>query len=98
MRFGGRKNRPNLSALIAGPPRITPGLFRNLIRHPRSHSPESRGGSSEIRAKVYRRSVAPKPPGDPTRGAMTFGDFVALMAWHDDNHLDQLRRALDAKV
>jgi uncharacterized damage-inducible protein DinB len=29
-----------------------------------------------------------------TRGRMTIGDFVALMAWHDDNHLDQLKRAL----
>jgi hypothetical protein len=29
-----------------------------------------------------------------TRGRMTVEDFVALMAWHDDNHLDQLRRAL----
>jgi hypothetical protein len=28
------------------------------------------------------------------RGRMTFDDFLALMAWHDDNHLDQLRRAL----
>jgi uncharacterized damage-inducible protein DinB len=30
----------------------------------------------------------------PTRGRMTIGDFVTLMAWHDENHLDQLRRAL----
>ncbi len=30
----------------------------------------------------------------PTRGRMTAGDFVTLMAWHDENHLDQLRRAL----
>jgi len=29
-----------------------------------------------------------------TRGRMTIKDFVALMAWHDDNHLDQLKRAL----
>jgi len=29
-----------------------------------------------------------------TRGRMTIRDFVALMAWHDDNHLDQLKRAL----
>jgi uncharacterized damage-inducible protein DinB len=29
-----------------------------------------------------------------TRGRMTVKDFVALMAWHDDNHLDQLKRAL----
>jgi hypothetical protein len=35
----------------------------------------------------------------PRRGRMTVGDFVTDMAWHDDNnHLDQLRRALDGKV
>jgi uncharacterized damage-inducible protein DinB len=32
-----------------------------------------------------------------TRGRMTLRDFVELMAWHDDNHLDQLKRALDGK-
>lgn len=32
-----------------------------------------------------------------TRGRMTVKDFVALMAWHDDNHLDQLKRALDGQ-
>jgi hypothetical protein len=32
-----------------------------------------------------------------TRGRMTVKDFVELMAWHDDNHLEQLRRALDGK-
>ena len=31
----------------------------------------------------------------PRRGRMTVSDFVREMAWHDDNHLDQLRRALD---
>jgi DinB superfamily len=30
-----------------------------------------------------------------TRGRMTIKDFVGLVAWHDDNHLDQLKRALD---
>lgn len=30
----------------------------------------------------------------PTRGRMTVEDFVTLIAWHDDNHLDQLGRAL----
>jgi hypothetical protein len=29
---------------------------------------------------------------------MTVEDFVTMIAWHDDNHLDQLRRALDGKV
>ena len=33
-----------------------------------------------------------------TRGRMTMKDFVGLMAWHDDNHLDQLRRALEGKA
>jgi hypothetical protein len=28
---------------------------------------------------------------------MTFEDFVTLMAWHDDNHLDQLNRALSGR-
>ena len=30
----------------------------------------------------------------PILGRMTFGDWTALMAGHDDNHLDQLTRAL----
>jgi hypothetical protein len=34
----------------------------------------------------------------PVRGRMTVKDFVGLMAWHDDNHLDQLKRALDGKA
>jgi len=29
---------------------------------------------------------------------MTVDDFVTAMAWHDDKHLDQLRRALEGKV
>ena len=30
----------------------------------------------------------------PVRGRMTIDTFLTLMAWHDDNHLDQLGRAL----
>ena len=33
----------------------------------------------------------------PTRGTMTIDDWVTLIAWHDDNHLDQLVRARDGK-
>jgi DinB family protein len=33
----------------------------------------------------------------PRRGRMTVDDFVTDQAWHDDVHLDQLRRALDGK-
>jgi DinB superfamily len=34
----------------------------------------------------------------PVRGRFTVDDFATLMAWHDDNHLDQLRRALAGKA
>ena len=34
----------------------------------------------------------------PTRGRMTIDDFATLMAWHDDNHLDQLKRALEGRA
>jgi DinB family protein len=34
----------------------------------------------------------------PVRGRMTVEDFATMIAWHDDNHLDQLRRALVGKV
>jgi uncharacterized damage-inducible protein DinB len=33
----------------------------------------------------------------PVRGRITLDGFLTLMAWHDDNHLDQLRRALQGK-
>jgi hypothetical protein len=32
-----------------------------------------------------------------SRGRRTLDDFLAVMAWHDENHLDQLRRALDGR-
>jgi hypothetical protein len=32
------------------------------------------------------------------RGLLTIDDFTSLIAWHDDNHLDQLRRALAGKA
>ena len=32
------------------------------------------------------------------RGRMTVDDVVALMAWHDDNHLEQIARALEGKA
>ena len=46
-----------------------------------------------------------RAPGDwerggvhPVRGTITLDSFLTLMAWHDDNHLDQLRRALEGKA
>jgi uncharacterized damage-inducible protein DinB len=34
----------------------------------------------------------------PVRGRFTMEDFLTLMAWHDDNHLDQLERALEGRA
>jgi hypothetical protein len=34
----------------------------------------------------------------PTRGRLTIDDFVTILAWHDDNHLEQLRRALEGQA
>ena len=31
----------------------------------------------------------------PVRGRITLDGFLSLMAWHDDNHLDQIKRALE---
>ena len=31
------------------------------------------------------------------RGRTTIDGLLSLMAWHDDDHVDQLRRALDGK-
>jgi DinB superfamily len=33
----------------------------------------------------------------PTRGRLSIDLLVALMAWHDDNHLEQLTRALEGR-
>ena len=32
------------------------------------------------------------------RGRRTLDEFLSVMAWHDDNHLDQLARALDGRA
>ena len=34
----------------------------------------------------------------PVRGRITLDGFLSLMAWHDDNHLDQLKRALQGRA
>ena len=34
----------------------------------------------------------------PTRGTLTLDDWVTLMTWHDDNHLDQVGRANEGRA
>jgi hypothetical protein len=33
----------------------------------------------------------------PVRGHTSIDTFLTVIAWHDDNHLDQLQRALAGK-
>ena len=47
----------------------------------------SLGGDAWARGGVHTDS----------RGRRTLDEFLSLMAWHDDNHLDQLVRALDGR-
>jgi len=35
---------------------------------------------------------------DARRGRLRIDDLVAIMAWHDDNHLEQLQRALEGRA
>jgi len=34
----------------------------------------------------------------PLLGRITIDQIIGLLAWHDDNHLDQLKRALEGKA
>jgi hypothetical protein len=56
------------------------------------------------RGESLERLIA-LPPADwqrggerPGRGRLTIDRLVALMAWHDDNHLEQLTRTLEGKA
>jgi uncharacterized damage-inducible protein DinB len=55
----------------------------------RARREETLGFLRGLRSEQWERSGI-----HATRGRMTVRDFVALMGWHDDNHLDQLKRAL----
>lgn len=55
---------------------------------------------SEVLALLGRLSATQWDRGSihPTHGRMTFKDWTAGIAAHDDNHLDQLRRALAGRA
>jgi hypothetical protein len=51
---------------------------------------------------AFLRSLAPadRQRGciHPVRGRLTIDDIVTMLAWHDDNHLDQIARALEGRA
>ncbi len=60
------------------------------------------GGAARRTLELRSRTLTPaqwdKGGVHPVRGRMTIDTFLTLMAWHDDNHLDQLGRALAGKA
>ena len=63
------------------------------LAHFRRRRDESLAFLRRLMPEQWRRGAV-----HATRGRLTVDDFVTLMAWHDDNHLDQLRRALEGRA
>ncbi len=91
---------------IGGPvrPAIDPDRWaeeRQYLRHEtapalaafRSRREESLAFLRRLTPEQWRRGSV-----HPTLGRATYGDWIALMAAHDDNHLGQLKRALEGRA
>jgi len=70
----------------------------------RNDATEALGAFRRRRAETLATFATLTPPQwdkggiHPVRGRMTIDTFLTLMAWHDDNHLDQLQRALEGRA
>jgi hypothetical protein len=77
-------------------------LERQYLRHDAAHAARAFG----VRRAETLGLVQGLPPEAWTRagwqldsrGRRTVEDFVSLMAWHDQNHLAQVRRALEGRA
>jgi len=59
--------------------------------------PQAPRGKPRHAPRAHARAMEQgRPPSGARR--MTLDTFLNLMAWHDDNHLDQLARALEGKA
>jgi N-methylhydantoinase B/oxoprolinase/acetone carboxylase alpha subunit len=54
---------------------------------------EVRATFAELSPEAWRRGGVHVD----ARGRRTLDEFLSVIAWHDDNHLDQLERALDGR-
>jgi uncharacterized damage-inducible protein DinB len=74
---------------------------RQYLRNDATHALDAFRRRREETVAFLKKLAAPdwKRGGlHPARGRITLDDFAALIAWHDDNHLDQLQRALDGRA
>jgi DinB superfamily len=65
----------------------------HALRAFRRRREESLGLLRGLAAEAWNRGAI-----HPVKGRMTVREFVTLMAWHDDNHVDQLKRALEGRA
>jgi len=90
---------------IGGPvkPAIDPDRWAEERQYLRNDSGTALAAFRERREEslVFLRRLTPEQwqrgSRHVTLGRVTYGDWVALMAAHDDNHLSQLQRALEGR-
>jgi hypothetical protein len=74
---------------------------RQYLRHDANGALESfrrfRSESLEFFATLTDEAWARGGVHTDSRGRRTLDEFLSIMAWHDDNHLGQLVRALDGR-
>ena len=85
-------------------PEVGPGDRWALERQYRRHDAALALAHFRRRRGESMETLMALPPDDwqrggehPVRGRVTIDMFVALMAWHDDNHVTQLTRAVEGR-
>jgi hypothetical protein len=91
---------------VADPP-LLDGSPADRVAHERQYARHHPGAAWDAFGRRRDDTLAvlrAVPPDDWTRAGhhavhrrLTIDRLVALIAWHDDNHVDQLRRAVDGK-
>jgi DinB superfamily len=85
-------------------PEVGPGDRWAVERQYRRHDAALALAHFRRRRGESMETLMTLPPDDwqrggehPVRGRVTIDMFVALMAWHDDNHVEQLTRAVEGR-
>ena len=85
-------------------PRSNPDRWANERQYIRHDATDAVGAFRRLRADMLALFHSLAEPAWArggvhldSRGRRTLDEFLSLMAWHDDNHVDQLVRALDGR-